>query len=158
MSSPSNSSTPELTPIQAQVVLALAQGATVTAAAAAANLHRGTIYKWLNTQKEFEEAVRHARADYILTLRDELRDLSGTALATLRSLLTDAQTPHSVRMRVALAILERPQFPHPSWNLPEYPGSPSEEEFRKQVAVMELDYKRLLYEAAFDRAKSESES
>jgi transposase-like protein len=159
MSSPvSNSSTPSaLTPIQAQVVLALARGATITAAAAAANLHRTTIYNWLNTHKEFEEAVRQARADYILTLRDELKDLSGTALATLRSLLTDAQTPSAVRMRVALAILERPQFPHPSWNLPEYPGSPNEEEFRKQVAVMELDYKRLLYEAAFDRAKSQSE-
>lgn len=156
MSSPaSNCAAPSaLTPIQAQVVLALAQGTTITASAAASNLHRTTIYKWLNTQKEFEEAVRQARADYILTLRDELRDLSGTALATLRFLLTDAQTPPAVRMRVALAILERPQFPHPSWSLPEYPGSPDEEEFRKQAAVMELDYKRLLYEAASDRAKS----
>jgi len=145
-----------LTPVQAQVVIALAQGTTITAAAAAANLHRGTIYKWLNTHKEFEEAVRQARADYILTLRDELKDLSGIALATLRTLLTDASSPPAVRMRVALAILERPQFPHPSWNLPEFPGSPNEEEFRKQVAVIELDYKRLLYEAAFDRAKSQS--
>jgi len=103
-----------LTPVQAQAVIALAQGTTITAAAAA-NLHRGTIYKWLNTQKEFEEAVRQARTDYILTLRDELKDLSGIALATLRTLLTDASSPPAVRMRVALA---------------------------KQVAVIELDYKR----------------
>jgi AcrR family transcriptional regulator len=158
MSSPdSNPSTPSaLTPIQVQVVVALARGATITAAAAAANLHRATIYNWLNTQKEFEEAVRQSRTEYILTLRDELKDLSGTALATLRTLLTDAQTPPAVRMRVALAILERPQFPHPSWNLPEHAGSPNEEEFRKQIAFVALDYKRILYEAAVDRAKSES--
>jgi transposase-like protein len=140
-SEPSNLSA--LTPVQAQVVLALAQGATVTAAAAAVNLHRGTIYKWLNNQEEFEQAVREAREDYILTLRDELRDLSAVALATLRTLLTDPQTPAAVRMRLALAILERPQFPHPTWNLPEFPGSPDQEEFSKDVAIMQLDYKRL---------------
>jgi len=121
MSAPaSDSAAPSaLTPIQQQVVLALAQGATITSAAASANVHRTTIYNWLNTQKEFEEAVRQARADYILTLHDELKDLSGAALATLRSLLTDAQTPAAVRMRIALAILERRQFPDPNWNLPE---------------------------------------
>jgi AcrR family transcriptional regulator len=123
----SESSTPALTADQAQVVLALAQGTTITAAAAAAKLNRGTIYTWLKTEKGFEEAVRQARAEYILTLRDDLKDLSGMALATLRSLLTDAHTPSVVRMHVALAILERPQSPHPSRNLPEYPGAQKSE-------------------------------
>jgi hypothetical protein len=151
-SQPSAPSAPSaLTPVQAQLVVALAQGTTITAAAAAANLHRATIYKWLNTQKDFE-----VRTDHILTLRDELKDLSGIALATLRALLADPQAPAAVRARVPLAILERPQFPNPVWYLPEFTDSPNEEEFRKQAAVMELDYKRLLHEAAASRAKSQA--
>ena len=104
VSEPSTSSA--LTLRQAQVVLALAQGATVTAAAAAAGLHRCTIYRWLNTQNEFEEAVRQASSDSILALREELKDARGAVLATLRPILTDAQTPPAMRLRLALAFLE----------------------------------------------------
>jgi transposase-like protein len=68
-------------PVQAQVVLSLAQGATVTAAARAAGLHRTTVYHWLNTQPAFETAINQARAEYILTLRDELKTMSSLALA-----------------------------------------------------------------------------
>ena len=35
-----------LSPVQAQVIAALAQGRTVTAAAQDAGLHRNTIYNW----------------------------------------------------------------------------------------------------------------
>jgi hypothetical protein len=69
-----SSTTSALTPRQARVPLALAQGATITAATAAASLHRSTIHRWLNTQA-FEEAVRQTSAGAILALHDEPKDL-----------------------------------------------------------------------------------
>jgi predicted type IV restriction endonuclease len=43
-------------------------------------------------------------------LRKELRDLSNTAFATLRSMLTDPKATVAVRQRLALAFLSRLQF------------------------------------------------
>jgi transposase-like protein len=112
MSSPvSEPSTPSvLTPRQARVANALAKGATITEAAAEAGLHRGTIYRWLKTQKQFQEAASNARGAYALALRKELQDLSNTVFATLRALLTDPKTTIAVRQRLALAYLARWQF------------------------------------------------
>ena len=107
----SEPSTPSvLTPRQARVANALAKGATITEAAAAAGLHRGTIYKWLKTQKRFQDAVGDARNAYRLALRKELQDLSDTVFATLRALLTNPKTTVAVRQRLALAYLARWQF------------------------------------------------
>jgi transposase-like protein len=111
MSSPSEPATPSvLTPRQARVANALAKGATITEAATAAGLHRATIYKWLNTQKKFQEAVGDARGAYQIALRQELQDLSSTVFATMRALLTDPKTTVAMRHRLALAYLSRWQF------------------------------------------------
>ena len=50
-----------LSPVQAQVIAALAQGRTVTAAAQTAGVHRNTIYNWLN-EPLFKTAVEDAEA------------------------------------------------------------------------------------------------
>jgi len=99
-----------LTARQAKVALALAQGATITAAAAAAGLNRATIHRWLHAPK-FAEAVRQASAAYILALSDESKNRRARALAAVDSLLTDPQSPTDERLRLALAILERPLAP-----------------------------------------------
>jgi AcrR family transcriptional regulator len=130
---------PALTTVQHQVVLALAQGTTVSAAAQSAGLHRTTIYKWLDTHEAFAQAVREARAEYVLTLRDQMKELSAIALDTLYALITNAQTPAGVRLRIALAILDRPKFPQPAWTLPEQIGNVNEEQLRKNLLVMEPD-------------------
>jgi len=156
---PQQNSTPStLTPVQAQVVLALAQGATITAAAQAAGLHRTTVYHWLNTQPAFETAINAARAEYILTLRDELKSMSCLALSTLRSVLEDNQTAPAVRLKAALAVLHRPEFPVPGWRLPEPIGSADQEKFMQNFSLMEMDYKQLRYEQALDRAERTNES
>jgi AcrR family transcriptional regulator len=118
MTSPSPTS-PSLTPVQAQVVKALAQGISITAAASAVGVHRSTVHNWLNSQKEFAAAVEEAREDYVTLLRDELRDLSRIALATVRQLLDDPKTSAGIRAKLALAVLQRPQYATGrSWNLP----------------------------------------
>jgi hypothetical protein len=127
MSPPASApSTPSaLTPLQAQAVIALAQGATIAATAAAAGRHRCTIHRWLNTNPEFVEAIRQTRSDILLAMHNRLKEPGG-ALETLRSILTDAQTSPAKRVRAALAFLERPQFTG-------------------------LERKALLHQAAFDR-------
>jgi DNA-binding NarL/FixJ family response regulator len=64
--------TPALTYRQSQVVRALAKGANITAAAAAAGLNRCTVHRWLGTE-QFQEAVRQARAAATLAARDEAK-------------------------------------------------------------------------------------
>ena len=75
-------------------------------------MHRSTIYEWLKTAPAFREALADARAQCAAQLSDEMQDLSAAALDTVRGLLRDATSP-SVRLRAALAILERG-----GWNLP----------------------------------------
>src|SRR5579859_3250482 len=91
--------TANLSPAQAQVIAALAQGRTVTAAAQGADIHRNTIYNWLN-QLEFKTAVNQAQREYVAVLSDGMRDLAALALDAMRRLLEDPKTP-SVRLRTA---------------------------------------------------------
>ena len=59
-----------LPPEQAQVVAALAQGSTVTGAAAAAGIHRTTVHHWFRTSPEFKTAVEEAKRHYAAALED----------------------------------------------------------------------------------------
>ena len=111
-------STAPLPPTQAQVVAALAKGQTITAAAARAGIHRTTIHHWLRTEPDFKTAVETAQRDYVSSLSDEMRELSALALASLRSLLEDPATPPSIRLKAALAVLQRENLPNKTWSLP----------------------------------------
>jgi hypothetical protein len=112
------SETGDLTPVQAQVVAALAAGTTVIRAAAAAGVHRTTIHNWLRSSKEFRDAVEQARGHYDALIADRLNELSTVALDTLRQLLTSPETPPAVRLRAALAVLGRPTGFDRGWQLP----------------------------------------
>jgi len=107
-----------LSPVQAQVIEALAQGQTVTAAAEKAGVHRTTIHNWIRNQHQFNAAVQTAQAEYAYEVNDGIRELAAHALLTLHDLLRDPATPHAVRLKTALAILQRPHAPNPGWNLP----------------------------------------
>jgi hypothetical protein len=91
-------------------------------------------------------------------LRDELKSMSCLALSTLRSILEDNQTPAAVRLKAALAVLHRPEFPVPGWRLPEPTGSADQEKFMHNFSLIEMDYKQLRYEQALDRAERPKES
>src|SRR6202171_4945641 len=117
-----------LSPVQAQVIAALAQGRTATDAAHDAGIHRTTIHHWFRTQPAFNTAFQEAQREYVETLRDGMRDLAARAVETLRNLLDDPNTPPAVRLRTALAVLQRPHFPQPGWHLPERIESPREQQ------------------------------
>src|ERR1700730_9340180 len=128
-----------LSPAQAQVIAALAQGRTVTAAAQEAGLHRNTIYNWLN-EPAFKTAVEEAQREYVAILSDGMRDLAALAVETLRSLLEDPKTPPAVRLRTALAVLQRPHFPDRGWHLPERIEDPREQQVVDNLAEIKADY------------------
>src|SRR5215471_16905523 len=106
-----------LSSVQTQVIAALAQGRTITAAAAEASIHRNTIHNWLH-EPAFQSAFDEAQREYAETLSDLMRELAARALETLRDILNDSKASPSVRTKAALAILQRPHFPKPGWHLP----------------------------------------
>src|SRR5260370_18034831 len=108
-----------LSPVQAQVIEALAQGQTVSAAAEKAGVHRTTIHHWIRSEPQFQAAVRIAQAEYSAELNDGIRELAARALLTLHDLLQDPTTPPAVRLKTALAILQRPHAPNTGWHLPD---------------------------------------
>src|ERR1700682_2800421 len=129
-----------LSPVQAQVIAALAQGRTATDAAHDAGIHRTTIHHWFRTQPAFNTAFQEAQREYVETLRDGMRDLAARAVETLRNLLDDPNTPPAVRLRTALAVLQRPHFPQPGWHLPERIEDPREQQVVDNLAEMKADY------------------
>src|SRR6266404_6741897 len=107
-----------LSPVQAQVIEALAQRQTVSAAAEKAGVHRTTIHHWIRNQPQFKAAVQTAQSEYAAEVNDGIHELAAHALLTLHDLLRDPATPHAIRLKTALAILQRPHAPNPGWNLP----------------------------------------
>ena len=147
-------SNPALPPAQAQVIAFLAQGRSVTAAALEAGTHRTTIYNWLRHEPAFKTAAENARREYGRTLNDQLRDLSARALETLRNLLDDPNIPAAIRLKAALAVLDRPRFPHPGWNLPQRIESLQEQQVIDGLAQIEEECRVMqLADARDDRSR-----
>ena len=137
------SSAGKLSPAQLQVAVALAEGKTVTAAAGQAGVHRSTVTHWLRNVPDFKRAAQEAHIEYQNNIAEELTELAATALSTLKTLVEDPQTPHSVRLKAALAILERPRFPKRSWTLPTSVENSAECQIAEELAFIEGDYKRM---------------
>src|SRR5437763_2580798 len=129
-----------LSPVQARVIAALAQGRTATDAARDAGIHRTTIHHWFRTQPRFQTAFEESQREYVETLRDGMRDLAARAVETLRNLLDNPTTPPAVRLRTALAILQRPHFPQPGWHLPERIESEREQQVVDTLKEIKSDY------------------
>ena len=102
MSSPS----PILTAAQEHVLAHIANGATHSAAAASAGVHRNTVHNWHNSPA-FCQALAQAQYQNACFWHDQAKALAQTAMDTLRALLANPDTRDSVRLKAALAILDR---------------------------------------------------
>ena len=102
MSSPS----PVLTAVQEHVLAHIANGATHSAAAASAGVHRNTVHNWHNSPA-FCQALAQAQYQNACFWHDQAKALAQTAMDTLRALLANPDTRDSVRLKAALAILDR---------------------------------------------------
>jgi len=110
---PTPKSKSQLSAVQHQVIASLAQGRTITAAAAEARIHRCTVHDWRKSNLAFRLALQEAQDDYKTQLKDYMKELSAAALDTVRAFLLDPQISPPIRLRAALAILGRRE-----WQLP----------------------------------------
>ena len=128
-----------LTPVQEYVVNALAAGITLSKAAETYGLHRVTVFRWMKTSKLFTEALRRARAEFVLARRDDLFQLSNRALETLMSILNNPRSSPAVLLRTSMFILQRPQLPKTGWSMPEPAPDPDGNKLLDS-AIIEQDY------------------
>ncbi|MCZ2152243.1 MAG: SEC-C domain-containing protein [Bryobacterales bacterium] len=134
-----------LSPVQAQVALSLASGASLSHAASSSGVGRTTVYTWLKENPAFSAAVGFAKAEYVAALRDRVRDLSAKAINTIDTLLDDPAVHASVRLKAALAVLNRPHFPDQGWHLPEKINHPDDEAALENLAQLEFSHRQTRY-------------
>ena len=155
-SDPAQAVTVDLSPVQAQVVAILAEGHSITAAARQASIHRSTIYHWLQHSPDFKTTVEDAQQEYLATLSDEMRDLSASALRALRGVLDNPETHDAIRLKAALAVLQRPHYPNPGWHLPERIESPRQQQMVDTLAEMKAEYDMMQMQDALDAGSKSS--
>jgi uncharacterized protein YecA (UPF0149 family) len=95
-----------LSPAQVKVAVALAGGLSISAAARETDISRTTIYDWLNNDAEFRSKYDILRQNLEDELKDQVLELRSMALARLRSLLENPDTPPAIQLRAALAVLK----------------------------------------------------
>ena len=90
---------------QLEALKTLAAGATVSAAAKAAGVHRSTIYNWCRDHAAFRAALTHSKIQAAEVIDDEIRDLAALALDTIRQLLQSEKTPAAIKLKAAQYLL-----------------------------------------------------
>jgi hypothetical protein len=91
---------------QLVVIGALSSGATTTAAADQAGVHRNTIAYWRRNFLPFQYALAHAQYDRAMLFREKIEAEVDLAVQTIHDILTNPDAPASVRLRAALAVLQ----------------------------------------------------
>ncbi|MBY0507521.1 MAG: SEC-C domain-containing protein [Bryobacteraceae bacterium] len=115
MSAPTDSTLFDtLTPQQTEAVAALAEGLSVTAAAARIGVHRSTVHLWARHHPTFSHALLTARQDRAEHLADSLAGLHQLAFDTVRQILSDENAPAATRLKAALEIVKVVQHQRPT--------------------------------------------
>lgn len=108
-----------LSTAQVDAVATLAAGNSVLVTASQVGVHRATVHNWLKLP-EFKDLLEQARRDHAAFVDAKLREITELALDTIRHTLTDPAVPPSVKLRAALAVIDRPLFPRSIDPLPQH--------------------------------------
>jgi hypothetical protein len=100
----STESTLEITVQQAEVIAALLGGSSVTEAMKKAHADRSTFYNWRKSAT-FQAELNRARQEQMEATRAQMWGLAGSAVATLREMLTGTDVPLAIRLKAALSVL-----------------------------------------------------
>jgi uncharacterized protein (DUF1778 family) len=141
MSRHTKSGSPSLSTVQQSIADALGSGSTISGAAEEFEISRVTIYRWIKTRKDFSAAVQQARAEFVLSRRDDLQYMSDRAIESLIAILDNPSAPSGVLLRAAMFILKRPQT-KTGWCMPEPVPEPGQEKLFDSVLI-EHDYDSL---------------
>jgi hypothetical protein len=117
---------PALSTVQLEAIAALATGQTILAAAGQTGVHRATVHNWLKLPA-FSAALDQACQDHAAEISARLSQVASLAIDTIRQILTDPNASPAVKLRAAIAVLDRPLFPKSA-------AAPSQETSPKAVA------------------------
>lgn len=97
----------DLTRPQLAALVSLASGSTVTDAAKAAGVDRGTVHRWLADDAAFVAENNRGKLEALEAIRAELRLAAAEAVATIRRILRggDIRIPAAVQLKAALSVL-----------------------------------------------------
>jgi hypothetical protein len=91
---------------QLAVICALSSGATPTAAADQAGVHRNTILNWRRNCLPFQYGLANAQYDRALYFRERMEAEFDLAIQCLHQILADPKAPAFVRLKAALAVIQ----------------------------------------------------
>lgn len=92
---------------QISVINTLIAGSSITDAAKAAGVDRSTVHRWLNSDSQFVAEHNQQRSELVQAQQEKLRSLSEKALTLVEELLDNNEASGSLRLRAALAVLDR---------------------------------------------------
>ena len=119
---------------QQRVLTLLAQGSTVAAAAEAVGVHRNTVANWRRAgSPAFRHAWQTAQWEQAQYWRDQMQTLGELAVKTLHQVMTDGAATPSVRLRAALAVLDK--ISKPASAEPPLPRKIAEREAAMEAAM-----------------------
>jgi uncharacterized protein YecA (UPF0149 family) len=107
-----------LSSAQWNAIANLAAGRTIVSAAEQAGVSRATVHNWLKLPG-FQAALDQARQDFAAQIQAKLYEITALALDTIRHTLTDPAISPAVKLKAALAVIDRPLFPKPAAAEPE---------------------------------------
>ena len=126
---------------QIQALGCFSAGLTIAETSREIDVSRQTLYNWRNDPK-FAAACATSRQCYANELREYMLALSRKALNRLEAILDDPKAPHSVALKAALAVLNRPQFPEPGWSLPANINTAKQDRIQETSLAIEIDRKQ----------------
>jgi len=92
----------KLNPRQRKAVVSFLEEPTIAAAAQAAGVTENTLFRWLDQDPDFANAVRDARKHAV---ERAIGRLAGAAVDAVEWLANDPDTPARVRIQTATALL-----------------------------------------------------
>ena len=95
-----------LTQKQLEVLSHLAGGTTISRAARWSQVHRSTVYLWLENSPAFRAAVNHDRDVLAAATADRICELQVEALDALEDVLCGPESTAGARLRAAVYVLE----------------------------------------------------
>jgi hypothetical protein len=104
---------PTLSPIQHHVLSLLAQGSSITAAAATVEIHRNTVANWRRSVPAFAREFEYAGRERALFWQDQAASLAQKAIDVLTDILNDSTAAPSLRLRAAFKVLSMATVPKP---------------------------------------------
>ena len=100
---------PDLTPTQQIVLTAILEGSTYVSAAEKAKINRCTIYRWLESDIEFQLALNRGKNERLRAVENRILDLAQKAVDVIEEALDDGDRKVAISVAKGLGLLDGKQ-------------------------------------------------